>query len=226
MSFLYNSPTFGMMGGDNTLSNWASKSTLLAEPAPVAAPASSGFSVSPQAMQNIGLIAGVTGSIMSAYGAFSAARSTKQNLEYQAKMSEINARMAEGQAQSILYAAEREIGQVGLRAGKVKSSQKASQAARGIVLGEGNAAEEVATTDLMKEIDSITINANAVRAAEAARMQSVNYSNSALVGNATAQGISPMSAAGTSLMTSASTVASSWYTNTQQAKLAALLSGR
>lgn len=225
MAFIYNSPNFGTMTSSSmALDSWASKSTLLS--APTAAPpaaATTGFD--PSSMATMGLVGGVFGAVQSAYGAFSTARATKQNLEFQSQMSEINARMAENQAQSIMLQGERAIGQVGLKAGKVKSSQKASQAARGIVIGEGSAAEEVATTELMAKIDSLTINANTVQAANAARTQSVNYANQSLLQGTSASSISPMSSAATSLVGSATTVANAWYTNTQQAKLAALLSG-
>lgn len=204
------------------LSGLGSGSTLLTGPS-ATAPSSSMFSMSAGNMATLGAVAGVFGGISSAYGAFASARSTKNQLEFQAKMSEINARQAEQQAQSIMYSAERQIGQVTLKAGKVKSSQKASMAANGIALGEGSAAETIATTDLMKEIDALTINANAVRAAAAARSQSVNYSNQALISDATAAGISPMTAGATSMLNSATTVASSWYSSSRSAKIAAAL---
>ena len=223
-TFTYNSQYFGLMTGGSPLDDYASRSTLLTSPAaaPVA-PSSSMFSISPDNMATVGAVAGIFGGINSAYGAFASARSTKNQLEFQAKMSEINARQAEQQAQSIMYAAERQAGQVTLRAGKVKSSQKASMAANGIALGEGSAAETIATTDLMKEIDALTINANAVRAAAAARSQSVNYSNQSLLSQTSSDTISPFSSAATSMISSATTVASSWYSSSRSAKIAAAL---
>lgn len=205
------------------LSGLGSGSTLLTGPSATPAPSSSMFNISAENMATVGLVGGIFGGISSAYGAFASARSTKNQLEFQAKMSEINARQAEQQAQSIMYSAERQIGQVTLKAGKVKSSQKASMAANGIALGEGNAAETVATTDLMKEIDALTINANAVRAAAAARSQSVNYSNQALLSQTSSDTINPMSAGATSMINSATTVASSWYNSSRSAKIAAAL---
>lgn len=222
----YNSQYFGMMGPSftNSLSEWASKSTLLVPSAPTTTAAQTPwYKASPQDMATIGAVGSIYGGIVSAFGAYSSARSTKNTLEFQAKMSEINARQAENQAQSILYAGERQIGQITLRAGKVKSAQKASMAANGIDLGEGNAAEVVATTDLMKEIDSLTINANTVRQAWAARTQSVNYENQALLSRTSADTISPMMAAAPSMLNTATTVASSWYSNSRSAKLAAAL---
>ncbi len=153
-----------------------------------------------------------------------------QKLSYENKqfMSDLNARQMEQQAQTILLAGERQIGQVTLRAGKVKSATKASQAARGIALGVGSAAEEIATIDLMKETDALTINANAVRAAWAARIQGTNYSNEALMAGvsannmgAAANQVNPFASAYTSLLGSASTAASSWYQNQRLNAIAA-----
>lgn len=206
----------------DSLSKLGDNFTLLTGPSTVM-PVSTTFKPSAADMATVGLVGGIFGGINSAYGAFASARSTKNQLEFQAKMSEINARQAEQQAQSIMYSAERQIGQVTLKAGKVKSSQKASMAANGIALGEGNAAETVATTDLMKEIDALTINANAVRAAAAARSQSVNYSNQALLSQTSSDTINPMSAGATSMINSATTVASSWYNSSRSAKIAAAL---
>lgn len=212
--------TTGLLGFNSTLQT---NSTLLTGASSISKQGSPWYKLAPDAMATIGAAAGIYGGITSAYGAFASARSTKNTLEFQARMSEINARTAESQAQSILMQAERQIGQVTLRAGKVASSQKASQAARGIAMGEGNAAEEIATTHLMKEIDALTINANAVRAAGAARTQSVNYENQALLTSTSADTISPMMSAVPSLLNSASTVAGSWYSGSRSAKIAAAL---
>lgn len=184
-----------------------------------AAPAASSM------LQYAGPMMGIIGGIGSAYSAFAQARSMEQNLKFQADMAAINARMAEGTAQSILAQGEKAQGQVGLRAGKVTSAQKAGQGARGVAIGEGNAAEEVATTNLMKETDMLTINANAVRQAMAARTQAVNAQNESLMKGTTADGISPFSAAATSLVGSAATVANSWYSNSRMSRLAELLGG-
>ena len=164
-----------------------------------------------QALSIFGAVAGVLGGINTAYGAYASARSTKSALKYQAAISALNAEQAEKTAQSVLHAGEQAQSQVALRAGKVKASQKVSQAARGVQIGVGNAAEEIATTDLMKEADMLTINANATRQAWAARMQATNYSNESLMQNTSAESISPGSAAFSSLLTSAAAVSPQWY---------------
>jgi len=115
------------------------------------------------------------------------AESSAANLEFNANMADLTAKQMENQAQWTMLAGQRQIGQLTLRAGKIKSSQRASQAARGIVAGVGSAAEEIATTDLSKEMDAITINVNATRAAESARVQKVNFENQSMIARVSAK---------------------------------------
>ena len=176
-----------------------------------AAPAASSAMTGAQALSIFGAVAGVLGAVNSAYGAYASARSTKSALKYQAAISALNAEQAEKTAQSVLRAGEQAQSQVALRAGKVKAAQKVSQAARGVQIGVGSAAEEIATTDLMKEADMLTINANATRQAWAARMQATNYANESLMQGTSAESLSPASAAFSSLLTSAAAVAPQWY---------------
>lgn len=132
----------------------------------------------------VGMILAIVGAASTAIGSFYEAKSAQYklksealSLEYQQSVSNMNARAAEEQAQQILEAGQKQIGQYTMRAGAEKASQEASLAARGIQAGVGSAAEHVASSDIIKEIDTMTINVNAVRAANAARMQAVNYRN-------------------------------------------------
>lgn len=115
------------------------------------------------------------------------AESSAANLEFNANMADLNAKQMENQAQWSLLTGQRQIGQLTMRAGKIKAAQRASQAARGVVLGYGSTAEEIATTDLMKETDAITINVNATRAAEASRVQKVNFENQSMLARVSAK---------------------------------------
>lgn len=164
-------------------------------------------------MQSFGLAASLFGMASQAIGTYYSAKSQQDNLKFQAEMAKINARMAETQAQHIMDEAHAAIGQVGLKAGKIKGAQRAAMAANGVRLGVGSAKEVVATTDLMKEIDSLTINANAVRAAGSARMQGANYAGQAAMAQGSAGTISPFGMGATSLLTSAGQVAGTYYQN-------------
>lgn len=180
-----------------------------------------------------GAITSIFGSINAAVGSYYAAESAKyqlksqaQNLKFQSEMAMINAAASEYQAERIMEAGMQQAAVVGLKAGQTKSAAKASMAARGLQLGEGSAKEVIATTDLMKERDMLTINANTVRAANAARTQSVNYLNQSLMAGTSAQNmqttagaVSSFLPAYTSLMGGATTLANSWYRDRQFADM-------
>ncbi len=189
------------------------------------------------AMSQAGSIFAIGGAVTGAIGSYYAAQSQKAQLEsqassmrFQADISQLNAVQAEFTAQQILRAGQQKQGQIGLRAGKIKSSQRASLAARGIDLGVGSAVETIATTDLMKEIDMLTVNSETVRSAEAARLQRQNYMTQAALQDVSAENvmassrtISPSLAATSSLLGSAGSVANAWYQDRKLAAMAAKL---
>lgn len=165
---------------------------------------------------NVGMGFQVFGAVQSTIGSYYSAQMQKSSLQFQAEMQQINARIMEGQAQAELMNGQQQIAALTMQAGQLKGRQRASLAANGVDLGVGSAAELQASTDIMKEIDVNQINANAVQAAWGKRLQATNLSNDALQKRATASSLSPMMAAGTSLLGSAGAVASSWY-NMQKA---------
>ncbi len=173
----------------------------------------------------LGVGMAIMGAIQSGIGTFYAAKSQQNQLksqamtfDYQQKMSALNARAMESTAQQILKSGEFDIGRMTLRAGQVKASAKVSQAARGGQIGTGSNAEELASLELMKQTDALTINSNTVRAAWAARTQAQNYqAQSAMAGvssfgaSSAANQISPWSNASSNLMSSGGSVAQAWY---------------
>ena len=86
---------------------------------------------------------------------------------------EMNAKISELGAQSALLAGTKDVAKLTLSAGQMKASQRAAMAANGIDLGEGNAVDVQASTDIMKEIDKNQIEANAIRSAWGYRTQGV-----------------------------------------------------
>jgi hypothetical protein len=171
------------------------------------------------------IFSSIIGAIGSASLARTQAKGTQSALNFQSDMNKINAEMAkinqrsaESSAQSMLAQGDKQIASLTLRSGKIKSAQRAALAANGVDLGEGNAAEIQATTDLMTELDKNTIEANATRSAWGyrtqgvnANMQSVNASNLANMQSTSAKSINPNNAGMSSLMSSAGSVAQSWY---------------
>lgn len=164
-------------------------------------------------MNKLSMTTAIFGAASQAIGTYYSAKAQQDNLKFQADMAKINARMAESQAQHVMDSAHEAIAQVGYKAGKIKGAQKAAMAANGIQLGVGSAKEVVATTDIMKEIDTLTINANAVRAVGEARMQAVNYSNQAAMAQASASTINPFGMGATSLLGSAGNIAENYIQN-------------
>lgn len=158
-----------------------------------------------------GLFLQIGGAASSAIGSYYSAATQKINLKTQANLADINARIAELGAQSALLQGQQQVGALTLNAGRLKSRQRAALAANGVDLGEGNAVEIQASTDIMKTIDADTLEANAVRTAWGMRTQATNYQNEALAARATAGAISPGMSAVSSLLGSAGSVASSWY---------------
>lgn len=151
------------------------------------------------------------GAMMGAIGGYYSAAAQRRNLEAQAAIADANARISELGAQSALAQGQQQIAAQTLQAGQLKSRQRAAMAANGIDMSAGSGAELQASTDLMKEIDKNTLNANAVRSAWGYRAQEANYQNQALMARAGASAISPFTAAATSLLGSAGKVAASWY---------------
>lgn len=162
-------------------------------------------------LAQVSMIGQIGGMASSAIGSYFSAGAQKATLQGQAAIADTNARIAELGAQSVFAQGQQQVGALTLRAGQLKSTQRASMAANGIDLGEGSAAEILASTDIMKEIDKNTLEANAVRSAWGYRTQAVNFENDALMKRAGADSISPGMAAATSLLGSAGTVAQSWY---------------
>lgn len=193
--------------------------------------------LTPGQASQLGGVFAVAGAVQGAIGSYFNAKSQALQLEsqssslaFQADMSRLNAVQAEFTAQQIMRAGNLKQGQVSLRAGKIKSAQRASMAARGIDLGVGSAVETIATTDLMKEIDMLTVNSETVRSAEAARIQRQNYMTQAAIQDVSAENvmassrsISPTLAASTSLLGGASSVASAWFQDRKLAAMAAKL---
>jgi hypothetical protein len=175
-------------------------------------------------MGSAGVVMATGGMIMGAIGAYYGAKTMQYqlksralSLDYQKEVSLLNAGLAEREARSTLQAGERRIGQYTMQAGAYNASQAASLAARGIQAGVGSTAETVASAKTIQKIDTLTMNANTVRAAEAYRMQSQQFKNEALFAGvsaenmrAQARSINPWLSAATSLLGGAGSVASQW----------------
>ena len=194
----------------------------------LAGPSTPGFaSQFAEAMTVAGPIAGIFGSITGAIGSFYAAQSQQnqlkmqaQNQRFAAEMGRINQRAAEFTAGQIGREGAERFGQYSMRAGQARASAQAALAARGAVLGAGSAKEIIGSMDLMKEIDRLNINAATVREQEAARLRAFNIGVGATMADISAQNLQatagtiyPGLALGTSLLGSATDIATTWARN-------------
>ena len=180
-----------------------------------------------EAFLTAGPIVSIFGAVNSAIGAYYSAESQKnqlkmqaQNQRFQADMARINARGAAFNAAQITQAGQQQAGQYTMRAGQARAGAVASMAGRGIRGGVGSAGEVLGSMDLIKEIDRLTINANTVRQAEAARAQALNYTTQATMSDLSAQNLSstagtiyPGLSASTSLLGSAADIGTTWARN-------------
>lgn len=149
---------------------------------------------------------------MSAVGAWFGAKGEKDSLRSQARIAEINARIADGNARNTLRVGNIEESRVKLAGAQAKSNVKTSIASSGIdIAGSNTALARLTGNDLITEVDAQTVRENALRAAWGQRIEAGNMRRGAASMRATAKGISPGLATVTSLLGSAQSVAASWY---------------
>lgn len=184
----------------------------------------------PSQVQDFGMVMSIGGYLNQAVGTYYAAQAQRYqlksqalDLEYRQTMAALNARAAANDAVLELQAGQQEAGRVGLQYRQVRGAHRASAAARGLQGGVGSEAEVAASIEYAKEADMITINANAVRAANAARARGVGLQAEARMAGLGAENarrtaglISPWMGAGTSLLGSAGSVAREWAASERQ----------
>lgn len=153
----------------------------------------------------------IFGGLTQTYGSFLSARSSRDQLRFEADLAEINAERAERAAQQELRRGGQAQRAVRLRGAQVKSSQRARLAANGIDLSSASAVELQTSTDYITEVDAQTIEQNAIRAAWGHRTAGTNARMSAASGRAAASAISAGAEGFSTLLTQAGQVAGTWY---------------
>lgn len=148
------------------------------------------------------------------YAAWAGAKTAKYVMGKQAEIAGHNRQRAQLAAESVWRAAEGQIAQITYRAGQIKAQQKSAYAANGVELsGGGTAAEQMATTEVMKRIDVQTARMNAFAQAWGYKNQALQYGGQAasfsIMGNYAGQ--TALGSAMGSLLGGASEVADRWY---------------
>lgn len=147
----------------------------------------------------------------SAIGAYGQAKSQKSALGFQAQMADMNAQLAERRAQIALEQGAYQAQEIERGGARLVGSQRAAFGAKGVVLNEGTAAATVAGAGMVTAEDAQQARLNAVRAAWGHRTDATNMRNEGRASRANARGINPWGAASTSLLGSATSMASSYY---------------
>ena len=153
-----------------------------------------------------GSLAGMgAATLINAFGSIGLTSKSNAIAQSQANIARINAQQMEWAAQQRMRSAEKDQVRMTMEAGQTKASQRAAIAANGLAVGEGGSVELLASTDIIKEIESNQIKENAVRDAWGMRIQATNYQGQALMSEAAKQ--SPGSVFGTTLLQGASQIA-------------------
>lgn len=180
--------------------------------ASMAAPAASTFlGMSAGTMSSLATGLSIAGAVTSIGGAYNKSKSDKAAYEYQAAVNRNNSTMAEWNARDAVTRGQKAEQQQRLKTAALRSTQRASFAARGMALDEGSPLSILDDTDFMGEQDALTLRDNAAREAWGYRVQAGNYASDAGMLSARADSESPIKSAGTTLLSSAGQVASSWY---------------
>lgn len=163
-----------------------------------------GVPISLAALQTAGLA-------VSAYGVYQQSVATKNAYEYQAKVAANNAQIARWQAEDAITRGQNEEAAHRLKVAQTAGSQRALMAARGLSLDSGSPLDILTGTELMGEMDALTIRDNANRDAWAYTNKASEYTaNSQLLENR-ADAESPWASAGGTLLTQGGAVAEKWY---------------
>jgi hypothetical protein len=154
----------------------------------------------------------IVGSLATASGAQKQAKADKQSLQAQAAIERHNAEVAEWQAKDAIARGQVAQNQQRLKTASIAGTQRARFAARGLAVDEGSPLNILLDTEFMGELDARTIADNSEKEAWALREGAQNASANASLLQNRAGAISPSSTFFTSLLGSAGSVASSWYT--------------
>lgn len=148
------------------------------------------------------------GALMGGVSAYMGQSAQNQALQFNAMMSEQNARLAEIRAKEAEKEGKRQELLHRMKVEKLKGTQRAAAAASGAVVGEGSPMDVLLDTELLGEMDAMTIRHNTAMEAWGYRAQAGQYGLEANMYRA--QKGSPALAFGTSLLGSAGQLAGTY----------------
>lgn len=138
----------------------------------------------------LGLISTGVSTLFNAFGAKSVTKYNNAIAQAQADIAKINADTMNLHYQQRLFAAEGEYQRETMQAAQMKARQKVALAANGVAIGVGSAAEQLASTDIVKKINLNRLESNAKSEAWGYRAKETDYRNQALMSLAKKQSAS------------------------------------
>jgi hypothetical protein len=192
----------------------ASASATTGSGAPYAFGGSSAATSSIFTPANTNLALGAVGGAFSLIGSLSKANNTITADSAQADQLVTNAKNAEQAAASAVTTGIAQAGNTETKGAQTVASQRAAMAANGIDINAAGTAQNVQeSTKYITDQNVQTITANAARAAMGYTQQEQSDINNSAAYRAAAASVSPTLAGASSLLTSATGVASNWYRN-------------
>jgi hypothetical protein len=164
------------------------------------------------ALPVLGLVAGVAGAGISAYGTYQGLQSQSANAAYQAQVAANNTKIAQQNQSWDVQAGEVAAGNQGLKTRAMVGQTKAEQGASGLDVNSGSFVGARAGEAEIGALDALTIRSAAAKKAYAASVQANNYTAEGQLDTAEstqAANAAPIAATG-SLLSSASSVGASW----------------
>ena len=169
--------------------------------------------------QGFGALSGGLGAFYAADNEIYKTESLALSLKHKEDMTLFNMRMKESQAQHLSRVFNKRLQILGLKQGAQKSKGVVSIASRGGVRGVGSNLNAMVSSEILAELDKLTMNANKVRAIENKRLEGVGlgiqadmYGLSASNAFATASNINPFMNMTSSLLTGTGNVINSLQT--------------
>jgi hypothetical protein len=151
------------------------------------------------------------GVALSGVAAYNKSKADKTAYDMQATVADNNATMARAQASDAIKRGQTAEVNAQLRTRQLQGTQAAQMAANGLDLSSGSPLSILSDTEFMGANDAAVIHANALKEAYGFNMQEANSTNNAKLLRYRSGMESPGTAAATSLLTGAGTVASRWY---------------
>lgn len=153
----------------------------------------------------------VVGTVVAGASAYQATSTQKAVAGYQAKVADNNAQVARWQAADAEARGNTAAANVRRKYAALAGTQRASLAARGVDISDGSANAMLQDTAFFGAVDESTTRANAAREAWGYQVQAGNFASSAAASQAQANAMNPLFSAGTTMLGTATSVASKWY---------------